>query len=76
LLYINHLHDDEPFWHISSDSIVLVNTSHGLVELFIAMTEVNKYVLEPFFFSYIKLNLNNFILITLCIFASWWSQTM
>jgi hypothetical protein len=41
LLYINHLHDDEPSWHIFVDSIVL-DTSHGLVELFTAMTKLNK----------------------------------
>jgi hypothetical protein len=35
------------------DSIVL-DTSHGLVELLIAMMELNKYVFDPSFISYIK----------------------
>ncbi len=35
LLYINHLHDDEASWHNFVDSIIL-DTFHGLVELFIA----------------------------------------
>jgi hypothetical protein len=48
LPYMNHLHDDEPSWHIFIDSIVL-DTSHGLFELLIAMIELNKYVFEPFF---------------------------
>jgi hypothetical protein len=36
LPYINYLHNDEPSWHISIDSIIL-DTFHGLIELFIAM---------------------------------------
>jgi hypothetical protein len=72
LPYINCLHNDGPSWHIYIDSIIL-DTSHGLVELLIAMTKFNKYVLEPFFFSYVKLDLNDYVLITLSIFAGWWS---
>ncbi len=49
LPYINHLHTGEPFWHISIDSIVL-DTSHGLIKLLIAMTKLNMYVLDLFFF--------------------------
>ncbi len=61
LPYINHLHNDEPSWHISIDSIVLDTSHDGLVELLTTMTELNKYVLKPFLFSYIKLNLSDFI---------------
>jgi hypothetical protein len=71
LLYINHLHNDEPSWHISIDSIIL-DTFHGLMGL-IAMTEFNKYVREPSFFPYVKLDLNDYALIILCIFAGWWN---
>jgi len=53
LPYINCLHNDEPSWYIFMDSIVL-ETSHGLVELLIAMMELNKYVFDPSFISYIK----------------------
>ncbi len=49
LPYINHMHNDEPSWHIFVDSIVL-NTSHELVELLIATIEFNKYVLDLLFF--------------------------
>jgi hypothetical protein len=71
----NHmLHDDEPSWHISIDSIFL-DTSHGLVELLTAMMEFNKYVLEPSFFSYITLDLNDCVITTLFISTSWWSWT-
>jgi hypothetical protein len=38
------------------DSIVL-DTSHGLVELLIAMMELNKYVLDLFLFPTSNLNL-------------------
>jgi hypothetical protein len=37
LLYINYLHNDEPSWHISIDSIIF-DTFQGLAELLIAMT--------------------------------------
>ncbi len=39
--YINILHSDDPSWHIFADSILL-NTFEGLVELLIAMTNLNK----------------------------------
>jgi len=52
------LQDDEPSWHIFVDSIIF-DTSHGLVEFFIAMMELNKYVLDPSFVSYIKFNLKD-----------------
>ncbi len=73
--YINLLHNDEPSQYISIDCIVL-DIFHGLVEPLIAMTKFNKYVFEPSFFSYMKLDLNDFFFIIFCIFASWWSQTM
>jgi hypothetical protein len=72
LLYITCLHVDEPSWHISIDSIVL-DTFHELVEFYTAMTKLNKYVLEPSFFSYIKLNLNDFVLITFYISIGQWN---
>ncbi len=75
LLYINCLHDDEPSWHISVDSIVL-DTFHGLIELLTAKIELNKYVLKPFIFSYIELDLNDFVLIIFYISTGWWSWTM
>ncbi len=74
LPYINHLQDDEPFQHIFVDSIVL-DTSHGFIELLITMMELNKYVIDPSFVSIIKLNLEDFVLIPLCIFVGWWSWT-
>jgi hypothetical protein len=49
LFYINHLHNDEPSLHIFHDSIIL-DTSHGFVELLVTMTKFNKYVLDPFIF--------------------------
>jgi hypothetical protein len=58
------LHDDEPSWHIYVDSIIL-DTSHGFVELFIAMMKPNKYALDPSFVSYIKLDLKDFVFIPL-----------
>jgi hypothetical protein len=66
LPYINHMHDDEPSQHISVDSIIL-DTFHGLVELLITMTELNKYVFDLCFFFYIKLDLKDFFFIPLCI---------
>ncbi len=39
--YINHVHDDEPSWHIYVDSLVL-NISHGFVELLTTMMDFNK----------------------------------
>jgi hypothetical protein len=39
LPYINRLHDDEPFLHISVNSIVF-DTFHGLIELLTAMTSM------------------------------------
>jgi hypothetical protein len=59
--YINHLHDDEPSWHIFVDSIVL-DTFHGLVELLTSMTKLNKYVFDPSLVSFIKLDLKDFLL--------------
>jgi hypothetical protein len=38
--YIRCVHDDDA-WHISMDSILL-DTFHGLVELLIVMTNLNK----------------------------------
>ncbi len=70
--YINHLHDDEPFWHIFVDSNVL-DTFHGLVELLPAMTKFNKCILD-LFFPYIKLYLKNFVLILLYISAHWYKS--
>ncbi len=66
LPYIDYLHNDEPSWHISMDSIVF-DTFHGLVELLIAMTKLNKYVVDPFFIFQIKLDLKDFVFIPLCI---------
>jgi hypothetical protein len=39
--YISRLHGDDPSWHIFVDSI-LFNTSKGLVEVLIAMIDLNK----------------------------------
>ncbi len=75
LPYINHLHDDEPSWHIFIDSIVLDTSHDGLVELLTTMTKFNKYVLKLTLFWYIKLNLNDFVIIIFCISTSWWSWT-
>jgi hypothetical protein len=66
------MHDDEPSLHIYVDSIVL-DTFHGLVELLTTMTEFNKYVTDPSIFSYIKLDLKEFILILFCISTGWWN---
>jgi hypothetical protein len=74
LPYIKHLHDDEPPWHISIHSIVLDTSHDGLVELHTTMTKLNKYTLETFL-AYIKLDLNDFVLIILCVSTSWWSWT-
>jgi hypothetical protein len=46
--------------------------SHGLVKLLIAMMRF-KYVFEPSFFSYIKLDLNDFVLIILYISIGQWN---
>jgi hypothetical protein len=54
----------KPSWHISIDSIVL-DTSHGLVELLTTMIELNKYAFDPFLVFYIKLDLKDFVLIPL-----------
>ncbi len=39
--YINILHSDDPSWNVFVDSILL-NISKGLVELLIAMIDLNK----------------------------------
>jgi hypothetical protein len=39
--YIHYVHNEDPSWHMSMDSIVL-NTYHGLDKLFIAMMDLNK----------------------------------
>jgi hypothetical protein len=39
--YIRFVYDDDVSWHISMDSILL-DTSHGLVELLTIMTNLNK----------------------------------
>jgi len=44
--YISRLHIDEPFWHISIDSILL-DIYHGLEELLTAMIDLNKYIFFP-----------------------------
>lgn len=49
--YISRLHIDEPFWHISIDSILL-DTCHGLEDLCTAMTNLNEYVFFPFVYFY------------------------
>ncbi len=54
----------KPSWHISIDSILL-DTSHGLVELLTTMIQLNKYAFDPSFVSYIKLDLKDFVLIPL-----------
>jgi hypothetical protein len=41
LLYIQHVHNEYPKWHYLVDFIVL-DTSHGLVELFTTMKYLNK----------------------------------
>jgi hypothetical protein len=70
------LHNDEPFWHISIDSIVL-DTSHGCGELFIAMTKLNKYVFDPsIVFLHQVLDSKDFVLIVLNIFIGMWSWNM
>ncbi len=59
LPYINCLHNDEPSWHISMDSIIF-DTSHGPIELLPAMMELSKYVLDPYFVSHIKARFKGF----------------
>jgi len=49
--YISRLHIDEPFWHISIDSILL-DTCHRLKDLCTTMTNLNKYVFFPFVYFY------------------------
>jgi hypothetical protein len=39
--YIIKLHNDDPFWHISID-LILLDTSKGLVELPTTMVNLNK----------------------------------
>jgi hypothetical protein len=39
--YISRLHNDDPSWHIFAYSILL-NKSHGLVELFMVVIDLNK----------------------------------
>jgi hypothetical protein len=39
--YIHHVHGDDASWHIFVDPI-LMDTFHGLVELLIAMTDLNR----------------------------------
>jgi hypothetical protein len=39
----NCVHNENVSWHISVD-FILLDTSHGLVELLVAMTELNKFV--------------------------------
>lgn len=39
----NCVHNENVSWHISID-FILLDTSHGLVELLVAMTKLNKYV--------------------------------
>lgn len=39
--YFCYVHGDDASWHISMDSI-LMYTFHGMVELLIAMTNLNK----------------------------------
>jgi len=49
LPYINHLQNDEPSWHIFVDSVVL-DISHGLVELLTAMRNSTSMFLTLFLF--------------------------
>jgi len=41
LPYINHVHNEQPSWHIYMVSIVL-NTSHRFFELLTTMMDLNK----------------------------------
>jgi hypothetical protein len=76
LPYFNRLHNDEPSWHIFIDSIVL-DTSHGCVELLIAMTKLNKYVFDlSIVFLHQVLDSKDFVFIILNIFIGLWSWTM
>jgi hypothetical protein len=43
LFYTQRVHHEDPKWHYSVDSIVF-NASHALVELLIAMTDLNKSI--------------------------------
>jgi hypothetical protein len=39
--YISKLHNDDASWHICAD-LILLDTSHGLVELLIMLIDLNK----------------------------------
>jgi hypothetical protein len=81
LPYIQHVHNEDLKWHYSMDSIVF-NTSHYLVELFTAMTDLNKSISNSsnmfwiFIICYFQSFIVQFHYLFIYLFPSPWNLTM